>query len=158
MRLLSKLVHITMHFTQCQLAGTQTNPASIETSMEGPQRLTGETLWDAAMPLLSIYPEGSQSACRTGTRTPMFTARYLQLLSHATKPRCASTEDGGVVRRCGVHTVVTSGGRDATRDHRVEELRPAPEDDYITFSLVGPMLYAHTESCIDRTGRRSEAV
>ena len=52
----------------------QTGIATVENSMEFPQKLKMELLFDPVIPLLGIYPKNPESPVQKNLRTPMFIA------------------------------------------------------------------------------------
>ena len=52
----------------------QTGAATVENSMEFPQKLKMELLFDPVIPLLEIYPKKIETPVRKDICTPMFIA------------------------------------------------------------------------------------
>jgi len=59
--------------THALLVGTQTGAATVENSMEVPQKVKNRT-YDPVITLLDIYPENTKTLIQTDTCTPMFIA------------------------------------------------------------------------------------
>ena len=56
------------------LVGMQTGAATLENSMEVPQKLKMELPYDPAIALLGIYPKDTKMLTQRGSRIPMFIA------------------------------------------------------------------------------------
>ena len=56
------------------LLGMQIGAATMEDSMEGPQKLTMEWPYDPVIPLLGIYDKKPKTLIQKNTCTPIFTA------------------------------------------------------------------------------------
>ena len=56
------------------LVGMQTGAATVESSMELPQKLKMKLPYDTVTPLLGIYPKKPKTLIRENISTPMFTA------------------------------------------------------------------------------------
>ena len=56
------------------LVGMQTGAATVENSMEFPQKIKMELPFDPAIPLLGIYPKNPETPIQKNLCTPMFIA------------------------------------------------------------------------------------
>ena len=56
------------------LVGMQAGAATLENSMEGPQKVENRAALQPAIALLGIYPKDTNVVIRRGTCTPMFKA------------------------------------------------------------------------------------
>ena len=56
------------------LVGMQTGAATLENSMEVPQKIKNRTTYDSVIALLGIYPRDTGVLFQRDTCTPMFTA------------------------------------------------------------------------------------
>ena len=56
------------------LVGTQTGEATVENSMEFPQKTKNGTAFDPAIPLLGLYPKSPETPMQKNLCTPMFIA------------------------------------------------------------------------------------
>ena len=64
------------------LEGVQTDEATVENSMEFPQKTKMELPFDSAIPLLGLYPESPETPIQKNLCTPMFIAAQLKI------PKC----------------------------------------------------------------------
>ena len=76
------------------LVEMQTGAATLENSMEVPQKIKNRTTYDPAIVLLGIYPKDTKRLIRRGTCTPMFTAALSTIAKVWKEPKYASTDDG----------------------------------------------------------------
>ena len=59
------------------LVGLQTGAATVENSMEFPQKTKNGTAFDSAIPLLGLYPKNPETPIQKNLCTPMFiTAQF----------------------------------------------------------------------------------
>ena len=70
------------------LVGTQTSAASLENSLEVPQKLKTELPYDPAIALLGIYPKDTGMLIRSGPCTPMFIAVRSTIAKSWKEPKC----------------------------------------------------------------------
>ena len=63
------------------LVGTQTGAATVENSMEFPQKTKNGTAFDSAIPLLGLYPRNPETAIQKNLCTPMFRAAQFTIAS-----------------------------------------------------------------------------
>ena len=83
------------------LVGMQTGAATLENSMEVPQKVKNRTTHDPAIALLGIYPKDTKMLIPRGTCTPMFIAALSAIAKLWKEPRCPSTNEW--IRRCEIH-------------------------------------------------------
>ena len=77
-----------------QLLGMQTGAATLENSMEFPQKkLKIELPYNAAIALLGIYPKDTEVLIRRSTCTPMFIASLLTIAKVGKEPKCPSADE-----------------------------------------------------------------
>ena len=75
------------------LVGIQTGAATLEKSMEVPQKTKIELPYDPAIGLLGIYLKGTKMLIRRGTCTPMFIAVLSTRPQLWKEPKCPSTDE-----------------------------------------------------------------
>ena len=75
------------------LMGTQTGAATLENSMEVPQKIKNSTTLWPAIALLGIYPRDTGVLFRRDTCTPMFVAVLLAIAKVWKEPKCPSTDE-----------------------------------------------------------------
>ena len=75
------------------LVGMQTGTATLENSMEVPQKIKNKLPYDPAIALLGIYPRDTGVLFRRDTCTPMFIAALLTIAKVWKKPKCPSTDE-----------------------------------------------------------------
>ena len=75
------------------LVGTQTGAASLENSVEVPQKFKNRSTYDPAIALLGIYPRDTGVLMHRGTCTPMFTAALSTIVKLWKEPKCPSTDE-----------------------------------------------------------------
>ena len=75
------------------LVGMQTGEATVENSMEFPQKLKIELLYDRAIALLGIYPLDTKIQTPRGTCTPMFIATLSTIAKLWREPKCPLTDE-----------------------------------------------------------------
>ena len=73
------------------LVGMEVGAATMENSMEFPQKLKIELPYDPAIPLLGIYPD--KTIIRKDTCTPMFMAALFTIAKTWKQPKCPSTDE-----------------------------------------------------------------
>ena len=64
------------------LVGLQTGAATVENSMEFPQKLKMELPFDPAIPLLQLYPKNPETPVQKNLCTPVFIAACSVLIVH----------------------------------------------------------------------------
>ena len=69
----------------------QIGAATMENSMEFPQKIKIELPYDPAIPLLGIYPE--KTIIQKDTCTPMFTAALFTIAKTWKQPKCPLTDE-----------------------------------------------------------------
>ena len=75
------------------LVGMQTGAATLENSVEVPQKkLKIELPYDPAIALLGIYPSDTGVLMHRGTCTPMFIAALSTIAKLWKEPKCPSTD------------------------------------------------------------------
>ena len=67
--------------------GLQTGAATVENSMEFPQKLNMELPFDLAIPLLELYPKNSESPIQKNLCTPMFLAAQFTIAKYWKQPK-----------------------------------------------------------------------
>ena len=70
----------------------QTGIATVENSMEIPQKIKKGTPLDPAIPLLGIDPKEPKTLIRKNISTPMFIATLLTIARMWKQPKCASVD------------------------------------------------------------------
>ena len=75
------------------LVGMQAGAATVENSMEVPQKTKNRTTYDPAIALLGIYPRDTGVLFRRGTCTPMFIAALSTIAKVWKEPKCPSTDE-----------------------------------------------------------------
>ena len=68
----------------------QTGAATVENSMEFPQKTKMELPFDPAIPLLGLYPKSPETPTHKNRCTPMFIAAQLTIAKYWKQPRCPS--------------------------------------------------------------------
>ena len=68
------------------------------------KKLKLELAYDAAIPLLGIYPEKMKSLIRKDTCTPMFIAALFTIARTWKQPKCPSTDEW-IKKMCYIYTV-----------------------------------------------------
>ena len=71
------------------LVGMQTGEATMEHSMEFPQK----TKNDPAIPLLGLYPKNPETPIQKNLCTPMFIAAQFTITKYWKQPKCPSAND-----------------------------------------------------------------
>ena len=61
------------------LVGIQTGQSTVENNMEFPQKLKMELPFDAAIPLLGLYPKNPETPIQKNLCTPMFVAAHFTI-------------------------------------------------------------------------------
>ena len=74
------------------LVGTQTGAASLENSVEFPQKLKIDLPYDPAVALLGIYPQDTGVLRHRSTCTPMFIAALPTIAKLWKEPKCPTDE------------------------------------------------------------------
>ena len=69
------------------LVGMQTGEATVENSMEFPQKTKKELPFDPAIPLLGLYPKNPETPIQKNLCTLMFIAKYWK------QPKCPSANE-----------------------------------------------------------------
>ena len=64
------------------MVGMQTVAASVENSMEFPQKIKMELPFDPAIPLLGLYPKKPETPIQKNLCTPMFIAALFAIAKH----------------------------------------------------------------------------
>ena len=71
----------------------QTGAATLENSVEVPQKVKIELPYDPAIALLRTYPRDTGVLMRRGTCTPMFIAALSTIAKLWKEPKCPSTDE-----------------------------------------------------------------
>ena len=79
--------------TFAPFVGMQSGAATLENSMEVPQKLKIELPYDPAIALLGIYPRDTGMLMHRGTCTPMFIAALSTIAKLWKEPKCPSTDE-----------------------------------------------------------------
>ena len=64
------------------LVGMQTGEATVENSMEFPQKIKLELPFDPAIPLLGLYPKNPETPIQNNLCTPMFIAAQFTIAKY----------------------------------------------------------------------------
>ena len=75
------------------LVGLQTGAATVENSMEFPQKLKMELPFDPTIPLLGIYPKNPETPIQKNLFTPMFIAAQFTIAKYWNQPKCPSVNE-----------------------------------------------------------------
>ena len=75
------------------LVGMQAGAATLENSMEVPQKIKIELPYDPAIALLGIYPRDTGVLLQRSTCTPMFIAALLTRAKVWKEPKCLSMDE-----------------------------------------------------------------
>ena len=75
------------------LAGMQTGAATVENSMEFPQKLKMELPFDPAIPLLGLYPKNPETPIQNNLCTPVFIAAQFTISKCWKQPKCPSASE-----------------------------------------------------------------
>ena len=75
------------------LVGMQTGAATVENSMEIPQKLKMELPSDSAIPVLGIYPKKSKTLIQKNICTLMFNVALFTMTNLWKHPKCPSTDE-----------------------------------------------------------------
>ena len=68
----------------------QTGAATVENSMEFPQKTKNGTAFDPAIPLLGLYPKNPETPIQKNLCTPMFIATLFTIAKCWKQPKCPS--------------------------------------------------------------------
>ena len=75
------------------LVGMQTGEATVENSMEFPQKTKMEMPFDPAIPLLGLYPKSPKTPMQKNLSTPMFIAAHFTIAKCWKQPKCPSANE-----------------------------------------------------------------
>ena len=75
------------------LVGMQTGAATVENSMEMPQKLKIDLPLDPVIPLLGIYLKEPKTRIRKNTSTPVFIAALFTITKMWKQPKCPSVDE-----------------------------------------------------------------
>ena len=75
------------------LVGMQTGAATVESSMEIPQKLKMDLSFDPVIPLLGIYLKEPKTLIQKNISTPMFIAALFTITKIWTQPKCPSVDE-----------------------------------------------------------------
>ena len=75
------------------LVGMQTGAATVENTMEFPQKTKNVTAFDPAIPLLGLYPKSSETPIQKNLCTPMFIAAQFTIAKSWKQPKCLSANE-----------------------------------------------------------------
>ena len=75
------------------LVGVQTGAATVENSMEFPQKLKMELSFDPAIPLLGLYPKNPGTLIQKNLCTPIIIAAQFTIAKCWKQPKCPSVNE-----------------------------------------------------------------
>ena len=75
------------------LVGMQTGAATVENSMEFPQKTKMELPFDPAIPLLGLCPKNPETPIQKSLCTPMFIAAQFTIAKYWKQPKCPSANE-----------------------------------------------------------------
>ena len=75
------------------LVGMQTGAATVENSMEFPQKTKMELPFESAIPLLGLYPKNPETPTQKNLCTPMFIAAQFTIAKCWKQPKCPSVKE-----------------------------------------------------------------
>ena len=75
------------------LVGMQTAEATVENSMEFPQKTKMELLFDLETSLLGLYPKSPETQIQKILCTPMFIAAQFTISKYWKQPKCPSANE-----------------------------------------------------------------
>ena len=75
------------------LVGMQTGEATVENSMEFPQKTKMEPPFDPATPLLGLYPKSPETPIQKNLCTPMFIAAQFTIAKYWKQPKSPSANE-----------------------------------------------------------------
>ena len=79
--------------TSALLVGMQTSTASVENSVEPPQKTKNELSFDPAVPLVGLCPTNPETAVQKNLCTPMFIAAQFITARCWKQPKCPSANE-----------------------------------------------------------------
>ena len=92
---------VLFHWSMC-LFLCQTGAATVENSMEFPQKLKMELSSDPAIPLLGLYPRNPETPIHKNLCTPVFIAAQSTIVKGWKQPKCPSVNEW--IKNCGTFT------------------------------------------------------
>ena len=87
------------------LMGIQIGAATLENSMEIPQKLKMDLPFDPAIPLLGIYPEKSETLIEKNISTPVFIAMFFTIAKIWKQERWCPSVDGWIQQLWVIYTM-----------------------------------------------------
>ena len=75
------------------LVGMQVGAATVESSVELPQKVKNGNACDKAIPLLEIHPKKPETLIRKNICTPMFIAALFTIAKSWKQPNCPSVDE-----------------------------------------------------------------
>ena len=75
------------------LVGIQTGAATVESSVEIPQKIKNGSVFDPAIPLLGIYPKKPKTLIEKNISTPMFIAALFTITKIRKQRKCPSVDE-----------------------------------------------------------------
>ena len=75
------------------LVGMQTDMATVENSMEFPQKTKNGTAFDLVISLLGLYPKNPETPIQKNLCTPMFIAAQFMIAKCLKQPKCPSASE-----------------------------------------------------------------
>ena len=75
------------------MVGMQIGEATVESSMEIPQKIKNESTFDPAIPLLGIYLKELETLIRKNISIPMFIAALFTIAEIWKQPKCPSIDE-----------------------------------------------------------------
>ena len=75
------------------LVGMQTSEATVENTVEYPQKTKNGTAFDPAIPLLGLHPKSPETPIQKNLCTPMFIAAQFTKARYWKQPKCPSANE-----------------------------------------------------------------
>ena len=129
------------------LVGMQIGAATVESSMEIPQKLKMDLSFDPVIPLLGIYLKEPKSGIRKNISTPMFIAALFTITKIWKQPKCLSTDEwikqllghlhNGILLGCNKEENFTfCDSMDESEYIMLSEISQSEKDKYHMISLI----------------------
>ena len=84
------------------LVELQIGAATLESSVENPQKTWNEPTFDPVIPLLGLYPKDLKLAYYSNAATSMFIVAQFTIARLWNQPRCSSTDEQ--IKKMGIYT------------------------------------------------------
>jgi len=91
--------------THALLVGMQTGAATVENSMEIPEKVTNRTTLQSSNLTLGIYPKNTKTLTQRDTCTPIFTAALFTIAKTRKQPKCPLTDEW-IKKTCYIYVCV----------------------------------------------------